>query len=79
MKLSRSILVCAFLLIGGPFIFIAAGQEKKGEKGAALTADSKQTGDQIEVKHSNEYVADNADRVDPANAAAESTACSPPA
>jgi len=36
-------------------------------------------GDRVEVKHSNEYVADNADRVDPANAAAESAACSPPA
>ena len=36
-------------------------------------------GDRVEVKHSNEYVADNADRVDAENAAAESTTCSPPA
>jgi cytochrome c-type biogenesis protein CcmE len=36
-------------------------------------------GDRVEVKHSNEYVAENADRVDPDTAAAESTACSPPA
>lgn len=33
-------------------------------------------GDRVEVKHSNEYVADNADLVDPAAAAAESSACS---
>jgi cytochrome c-type biogenesis protein CcmE len=36
-------------------------------------------GDRVEVKHSNEYVADNADRVDAENAAAESATCSPPA
>jgi cytochrome c-type biogenesis protein CcmE len=36
-------------------------------------------GDRVEVKHSNEYVAENADRVDPDTAAAESTGCSPPA
>jgi cytochrome c-type biogenesis protein CcmE len=36
-------------------------------------------GDRVEVKHSNEYVAENADRVDPDSAAAESAGCSPPA
>jgi len=36
-------------------------------------------GDRVEVKHSNEYVDENADRVDPDNAAAESAGCSPPA
>jgi cytochrome c-type biogenesis protein CcmE len=36
-------------------------------------------GDRVEVKHSNEYVAENADRVDADNAAAESATCSPPA
>jgi cytochrome c-type biogenesis protein CcmE len=36
-------------------------------------------GDRIEVKHSNEYVAENADRVDADRAAAESGTCSPPA
>lgn len=36
-------------------------------------------GDRVEVKHSNEYVAENAARVDPDNAAAESAECSPPA
>jgi cytochrome c-type biogenesis protein CcmE len=34
-------------------------------------------GDRVEVKHSNEYVAENADRVDADNAAAESSACAP--
>jgi len=36
-------------------------------------------GDRVEVKHSNEYVAENADRLDTDQAAAESTTCSPPA
>ena len=36
-------------------------------------------GDRVEVKHSNEYVAENANRVDADSAAAESTTCSPPA
>jgi len=36
-------------------------------------------GDRVEVKHSNEYVAENANRVDTDSAAAESTTCSPPA
>jgi cytochrome c-type biogenesis protein CcmE len=36
-------------------------------------------GDRVEVKNSNEYVAENANRVDADSAAAESTACSPPA
>jgi cytochrome c-type biogenesis protein CcmE len=36
-------------------------------------------GDRVEVKHSNEYVAENADRVAADNAAAESTSCSRPA
>ena len=36
-------------------------------------------GDRVEVKHSNEYVAENADRLDQDQAAAESTTCSPPA
>jgi cytochrome c-type biogenesis protein CcmE len=36
-------------------------------------------GDRVEVKHSNEYVAENADRVDAGNAASESARCSPPA
>jgi cytochrome c-type biogenesis protein CcmE len=36
-------------------------------------------GDRVEVKHSNEYVAENADRVDAGKAAAESVSCSPPA
>ncbi len=36
-------------------------------------------GDRVEVKHSNEYVAENEDRVDPDSAAAESATCSPPA
>lgn len=35
-------------------------------------------GDQIEVKHSNEYVAENAERVDDEAAAAESAACAAP-
>ena len=34
-------------------------------------------GDRVEVKHSNEYEAENADRID--GAAAESDTCSPPA
>ncbi len=34
-------------------------------------------GDRVEVKHSNEYVAENAERLD--DAGTESTACSPPA
>ncbi len=34
-------------------------------------------GDRVEVKHSNEYEAENADRIDGATAA--STTCSPPA
>jgi cytochrome c-type biogenesis protein CcmE len=34
-------------------------------------------GDRVEVKHSNEYVADNADRVDADTAAAASPACAP--
>ena len=34
-------------------------------------------GDRVEVKHSNEYEAENADRID--GATAESTTCSPPA
>ena len=34
-------------------------------------------GDRVEVKHSNEYEAENADRLD--QAAAESGTCSPPA
>lgn len=32
-------------------------------------------GDQVEVKHSNEYAEDNAERVDPAHAADESVTC----
>jgi cytochrome c-type biogenesis protein CcmE len=36
-------------------------------------------GDRVEVKHSNEYVAENADRLDPDRTAAESGTCSPPA
>lgn len=35
-------------------------------------------GDQIDVKHSNEYVAENAERVDDDAAAAESSACAAP-
>ncbi len=34
-------------------------------------------GDRVEVKHSNEYEAENAERID--GAAAESDTCSPPA
>ena len=36
-------------------------------------------GDRVEVKHSNEYEAENADRLDGDEAAAESDTCSPPA
>ena len=36
-------------------------------------------GDRVEVKHSNEYEAENADRLDRTRPRAESTTCSPPA
>jgi len=36
-------------------------------------------GDRVEVKHSNEYEAENAERVDDERSAAESTSCSPQA
>ncbi|MBA3286890.1 MAG: cytochrome c maturation protein CcmE [Acidimicrobiia bacterium] len=36
-------------------------------------------GDRVEVKHSNEYVAENADRLDSGDVSAESGTCSPPA
>ena len=50
MRLTKSALVCVLLLIGSTFIFIAAGQGKKAEKAGDMTAGTKQTSDQIEVK-----------------------------
>jgi hypothetical protein len=43
MRIIKSILMCVFLLIGSPFIFIAAGLEN-------MTIGPEQTSDQIEVK-----------------------------